>query len=104
MGSVSVVIADIFADEIVEVFLAKKQEVVQTFLFDALDNSLASGVQLRTLDRQHLDLHTVGFQDLIKLSGGLRVTVADQRGGRTSLPSVCIRKLRACCSIHSALG
>ena len=69
MRSLSVIIANVLTDEIVEVLLATDQEIVQAFVLDRLDHSFTTGIQVRALDRQHDRFDAGRLEDVIKLGG-----------------------------------
>ena len=78
MGAIDFVVADVFTDEVVQMLLAKHQEIIQAFLLDALDDSFAARIQVRALHWQNLDLEPFGFEHIVELCRELCVAVANQ--------------------------
>jgi len=81
VGAVLVVATDEFTNEIIEMFLAADQEVVQTFLFQRLDDAFATGVEVRAADRQFDCLDVFRFKERVEFGGELSVAVVDQVRG-----------------------
>ncbi len=98
-GAIDIVIADIFTDEIIQMPLAKHQKIVQAFLFDALNHSLAARIQFGALHRQDLNLYPFGFEHIVELCREFRVAIAHQ-AGRLVVAIRCVHQKVACLLRH----
>ena len=79
VGTLVVVVLKIFADDVPQLLLAGRDEVVEALALEAADEGLHVAVVLGRLGRDELGLATDGFQNVCELAREERIAVVDER-------------------------
>jgi hypothetical protein len=82
MRSLSVVVADVDAEDVLELAAAGDQDPVEAFAANAADPALHVGVGVRRLDGSSDDLDVVAFEEGVEGARELGVAIVDQEPHR----------------------
>src|SRR3990172_7020636 len=81
VGPEFMVVADVFLDQVAQVFLAQHNEVVEHFGLNTLAPPFGIGILVRSPDRGLHELHALGFENRPELLDELCVPITDKISG-----------------------
>jgi hypothetical protein len=86
MGTMTVVVSEVLAQDVLELSATEDEEPVQALPAQRADDSLADGVGLGCSDRGRDDLDALGGKDGIEAGGELGIPVSGSRNGTRRTP------------------